>query len=51
MLLLLSLLLKKNNIARDKTFNNLNTFNNLKVLEMGPLRFRKGEIKVIFTRP
>ena len=26
-------------------------FNNLKVLEMGPLRFRKGELKVTFTRP
>ena len=26
-------------------------FSNLKILEMGPLRFRKGELKVTFTRP
>ena len=26
-------------------------FNNLKVLEMGPLRFRKGELKVTITSP
>ena len=31
--------------ARKETFNNLN------VLEMGPLRFRKGELKVTFPRP
>ena len=31
--------------ARNKTFNNL------KLLEMGPLRFRQGELKVTFTRP
>ena len=34
----------KNYIARYKTFNNLN------VLEMGPLSFSNGEYKVTFTR-
>ena len=27
------------------------TFNDLKVFKMGPLRIRKGELKVTFTRP